>query len=314
MLPAESHLVNALNSALLELMPAALAKMEPGMWTRFFESFNDGRDHTVLSGMVAQGRMLPQPIGQRTPELAIAETGTVTITPVRYSAKSRFDGKTLAEVEAAKNGSLPQKCLDWAALERRTKDLAATVHLRSTATGYDGKALYATDHPQQSKAQTGGPFSNTNETAAALTDATMKAFLTQFEETNAFDENGERITWKMTDVVCTTQADYYEALTILKSAGRAGVANNDVNAIQIANQGLQVWLWRELTPATGTARYVHGFNSRAGENGFKFQNQKSLMPRAWFDDDAEEVLMKASFSGAFGTTNFRNTNRMKTVA
>ena len=312
----ENSVSNGLNSALAEYLPAALDKMDPGMWRQIFPSRSDGRSAVVLSGVAASGRFQEQPIGQPTPEGTIFERGSVTLTAVRFSAKQVFDGKTLAEVEAAKNGDLQQLCVDWASSNERTHDLRASSFLRSTATTtYDAKALYATDHPQKSKSASGDTFSNTIEDAAySVTDENIKLLLARFEETNAVGENGEKITWKATDIVATNHADYYAALTVLKSIGRAGTANNDINAIQIANQGLNVFEWRELTPTSGTTRYLHVFNTRPGENGMRHIEQSPLMTSAWYDPDADQYFMRAAASGSFGNVNWRSTARIKTVA
>lgn len=312
----ENSVSNGLNSALAEYLPAALDKMDPGLWRRIFPTRQDGRSSVVLSGVAASGRFQEQPIGQPTPEGTVFERGSVTLTAVRYSAKQVFDGKTLAEVEAARNGDLQQLCVDWAASNERTHDLRASSMLRSTSTAtYDGKALYATDHPQKSKSGAGDAFSNTMESQVySVDDANIKALLALFEETNAVGENGEKITWKATDIVATNHADYYAALTVLKSIGRSGTANNDINAIQIANQGLNVLEWRELTPSTGTTRFLHVFNTRPGENGFRHIEQSPLVTSAWYDPDADQYFMRAAASGSFGNVNWRSTARMKTAA
>lgn len=313
-LTAENDVSSALNSALLELLPAALERMDLGLWRRFFAIRPDGRSSVVLNGVNTTGRFQEQPIGQKTPEGMVFEGAPLTITASRFSEKKVFDGKTVAEVEAAKNGSLQETVLNWAAQSERTNDLRATDFLRSSSNGYDGVPLYSASHPQMSKTGAGDTFSNDLSTATAVSDNMVKTLLARFEETNAVGENGEKITWKATDIVATTHSDLYELTTVLKSIGRAGTANNDINALAMVNNGLQVNEWRELTPTSGTTRYVHVFNNRAGENGLKYIEQSALMTNAWYDPDAEQYFYKASQSGGFGCINWRCTARQKTVA
>ncbi len=313
-LTAENDVSSALNSALLELIPAALDQMDLGLWRRFFRSTPDGRASVLLNGVHTTGRFQEQPIGQKTPEGMTFEGAPLTITAVRFSEKKVFDGKTVAEVEAAKNGSLQDAVIDWAAQGERTTDLRATDFLRSTSNGYDGVPLYSASHPQMSKTGAGDTFSNTNATATAVSDDMVKALLALFEETNAIGENGEKVTWKATDLVATNHVDLYELTTVLKSVGRAGVVNNDINVLPIINQGLQASEWRELTPTSGTTRYLHVFNNRPGQNGLRYIEQSPLVTNAWYDPDAEQYFYKASLSGGFGCTNWRCTARQKTTA
>ncbi len=313
-LTAENDVSSALNSALLELIPAALAMMDMGQWRNYFQVRPDGRSSVLLNGVHTTGRFQEQPIGQKTPEGMVFEGAPLTVTPSRFSEKKVFDGKTVAEVEAAKNGSLQEAVINWAAQGERTCDLRATDFLNSSSNGYDGVALYSASHPQMSKTGAGDTFSNVNSTATAVSDDMVKALLALFEETNAIGENGEKITWKASDIVATNHADMYELTTVLKSVGRAGVVNNDVNVLPILNSELQVREWRELTPTSGTTRWVHVFNARPGQNGLKYIEQSPLVTNAWYDPDAEQYMYKASLSGGYGCTDWRCTAKQKTVA
>lgn len=104
---------------------------------------------------------------------------------------------------------------------------AANVYNRafnSSYTGGDSKELCATDHPMMN----GSTFSNELSPAADLSEAALESLLIQIS--NATDDRGVPIALQGKSLHIPSQL-YFEACRILKSPGRPGTPDNDVNAM-----------------------------------------------------------------------------------
>lgn len=90
--------------------------------------------------------------------------------------------------------------------------------------GGDGKELCSTTHPLKS----GGTFSNRLAADADLTEASIEDMLVQLK--GWVDDAGLKINVMPDRLVIPTSLEY-EAYRYLKSTGRVGTADNDINAI-----------------------------------------------------------------------------------
>lgn len=95
----------------------------------------------------------------------------------------------------------------------------------SSYPGGDGVSLIATNHMQAN----GGSFSNQLSSAAVLSQTSFEQMLIQIR--NAQNANGFPIVLKAENLV-VNPSNQFTAVTILKSVGRTGTANNDINPIQ----------------------------------------------------------------------------------
>ena len=105
--------------------------------------------------------------------------------------------------------------------------LAANVLNRAfngSYTGGDGVSLIATNHPIVS-----GTFSNQLSTAANLSQTSLEQMLIQIR--NAVDNNGKRIRLTPKKIV-SGPSNIFQAEVLLKSALRAGTADNDINPVK----------------------------------------------------------------------------------
>lgn len=91
-------------------------------------------------------------------------------------------------------------------------------------TGGDGVSLVATNHPIVS-----GTFSNQLSTAANLSQTSLEQMLIQIR--NAVDNNGKRIRLTPKQIV-SGPSNIFQAEVLLKSALRAGTADNDINPVK----------------------------------------------------------------------------------
>jgi hypothetical protein len=105
--------------------------------------------------------------------------------------------------------------------------LAANVLNRAfngSYTGGDGVSLISTAHPIVS-----GTFSNQLSTAANLSQTSLEQMLIQIR--NAVDNNGKRIRLTPKQIV-SGPSNIFQAEVLLKSALRAGTADNDINPVK----------------------------------------------------------------------------------
>ena len=94
----------------------------------------------------------------------------------------------------------------------------------SSYTGGDGVSLVNASHPI-----VGGTFSNILSTSANLSQTSLEQALVQIR--NAVDNNGKRIRLAAKQIV-TGPSNVFQAEVLLKSALRAGTANNDINPVK----------------------------------------------------------------------------------
>lgn len=104
-----------------------------------------------------------------------------------------------------------------------------------TVAGYDGKPLFAADHPLVDSDET---CSNLIE--GALTDANLKAALTLLRK--QVDEAGEIIDTHATQLVVCPELEF-TAKAIVNSILQSGTNNNDVNTVP----NLKVVVWDYLS-------------------------------------------------------------------
>lgn len=108
--------------------------------------------------------------------------------------------------------------------------------------GYDGKALFATDHPLINSSAT---CSNLIE--GALTDETLKLALTMMRQQK--DEAGIIISASAKQLVVCPELEF-TARTIVNSILQSGTNNNDINTIP----NLEVVVWDYLSDPTGATK------------------------------------------------------------
>lgn len=111
-----------------------------------------------------------------------------------------------------------------------------------TNVGYDGKALFATDHPLASSE---GTCSNLIE--GALTDENLKAAMTLMRK--QVDEAGVVISASAKQLVVCPELEF-TAKAIVNSILQSGTNNNDVNTVP----NLEIVVWDYLSDPTGATK------------------------------------------------------------
>lgn len=188
----------------------------------------------------------------------------------------------------------PSKAKGLARSARQTKEiLGANVYIRAFNSSYkggDGKELIATDHPNFA----GGTWSNELSTPADLSEASLEQAVIDISKYT--DDRGLRIAVMPKTLIIPVDL-MFEAERILKTEGRVGTAEHDLNAlknmgkfpggIKINHYLTDTDAWFIRTDAPDSMKYW----SRV-DDSFTDDN----------DFDTDNAKYKARFRCAFGWT------------
>lgn len=158
--------------------------------------------------------------------------------------------------------------------------------------GGDGVALCANNHPIM-----GGTFSNLLTTAAALSQTSLEQILIQIR--NAVDNNGKRIRLNPKKLV-TGPSNVFQAEVLLKSALRAGTANNDINPVK--SMGMLDGGQANLSRITSTTAW---WVQTDAPEGLKLLKRRGLEKSMEGDFETDNMRYKATERYAVGFTDPR---------
>ena len=179
---------------------------------------------------------------------------------------------------------------------RLTKDvLAARVLNRaftSTYTGGDAKELCATDHPNVA----GGTWSNELAVAANLSEAALEQM--NIDIMKFTDDRGLKIAVKPKQLIIPPDL-VFEAERILKTDGRVGTANNDLNALKTMGKVGKIVVNQYLTSTTAY------FLQTDVQDGLKYFERRGDQFDMDNDFDTENAKYKATARYSFGWTDPR---------
>lgn len=301
----------ALRRELLKLWPVSASQVTPAEYQQVFQTVVDGRNQVILASMQAAARLKPVGSGESLPNRDPFQGGKVTITPIMLAESRSFQMQTVEEVQAAIGVDLKNATDNWAMAVENTRDLQCTDMLKGSDTGYDGKALFATDHPALSRytSASATTYANTVATAASLTHATVRDLVTLMEDTNAVTEAGDKMNCKVTHLTVTKVSTLLELTPILGSSQRSGTANNDMNAL--SQLGITPLLWRNLD---GSTEYLYGFSNMPGQGGLIYINKQAAVIETQRNFDTKELQASVHLQGAPAWTDFRRAARQALTA
>ena len=257
----------ALDEAILEYTGEVVP--EPGRFREVFQSVNENypKESWTASGATFGEGMQKIGRGEATPETKGHERATATINLYRYSSSKGWNIKTKEQFELMRGDILD--FVKYVSAENEiSKDTAAAEVLTSTSTGYDGKALFATDHPVDSSAATGS-VSNISTTGTGVTYDTIVAAMVVLQDSINANEDGKKFTNTADTMIVTNTTDQLNAAAVLTPIGKAGVATNDANPLP----ALRVILWPTAYLSTATS-YWYLMNSRGvAGRGLRFLGQ-----------------------------------------
>ena len=165
-----------------------------------------------------------------------AEGSGVSFDDAQETFTSRYNHETIALAFAITEEAIEDNLYDRLA-SRYTKALARSMAntkqvkaaavlnnaFNATFAGGDGKELCATDHPTVA-----GSFSNELGTSADLNETSLEQSLIDIAKMT--DERGLKIAARGVKMIIPSELQF-TAERLMKSAGRTGTADNDINAI-----------------------------------------------------------------------------------
>ena len=166
--------------------------------------------------------------------------------------------------------------------------------LPSTATFKSGdtKALFTTNHPTVA-----GTFSNTLTTQADLNETSLEQSLIDIAKMT--DERGLRVAARGVKMIVPSE-NQFNAERLMKSQGRTGTADNDINAI--ASMGMIPQGYRVNNYLTDTDSF---YIMTDVPNGMKMFNRAPLTTAMEGDFDTGNVRYKARERYSFGVSDPR---------
>ena len=224
----------------------------------------------------------------------------VTFDSAQETFTARYTNETIALAFAITEEAIEDNLYDRLA-SRYTKALARSMAntkqvkgaavlnngFNSSYAGGDGKELFATDHPTLA-----GTFSNELATAADLNETSLEQALIDIA---AFtDERGLKIAARGTKLVIPS-ALQFTAERLMKSKGRTGTADNDINAIN--NMGAVPEGYVVNHYLTDTSKW---FIKTDVPNGLKHFTRAPLKTSMEGDFDTGNVRYKARERYVFG--------------
>lgn len=183
---------------------------------------------------------------------------------------------------------------------RLTQDVRAINVLNNATSGAylggDGKPLLATDHPLSGPG--GGTFANTLTTQMDLSEAALEELLILMRY--AVDDRGMPIQLRPKRLVASASLQF-ELARLLKSTGRIGTADNDINALK--QQGMfqgDPALLRHLTNDD-----FWGFTTEGHDGGLIHFSRRGMRTKNEDDFDTGDHKMKVDCRESNGWTDPR---------
>jgi hypothetical protein len=161
-----------------------------------------------------------------------------------------------------------------------------------TFTSGDGTALFSTSHPTIS-----GTVSNTLATAADLNETSLEQSLIDIAAMT--DERGLKIAARGIKMIVPSELQF-TAERLMKSQGRVGTADNDINAI--ASMGMVPQGYRVNNFLTDPDAF---YIITDVPNGMKYFNRAPIKTAMEGDFDTGNVRYKARERYSFGVSDFR---------
>ena len=162
----------------------------------------------------------------------------------------------------------------------------------SSFTSGDGQQLFSTAHPTLA-----GTFSNTLATQADLNETSLEQALIDIAAMT--DERGLKIAAKGVKMI-VPPANQFTAERLMKSQGRVGTADNDINAVK--SLGMIAQGYRVNNFLTDTDSW---YITTDVPNGMKHFNRAPLTTKMEGDFDTGNVRYKARERYVFGVSDYR---------
>jgi phage major head subunit gpT-like protein len=175
---------------------------------------------------------------------------------------------------------------------KQVKAVQPLINGFGTFTSGDGSALFATNHPTVS-----GTVSNTLATASDLNETSLEQSLIDIAAMT--DERGLKIAARGVKMIIPSELQF-TAERLMKSQGRVGTADNDVNAI--ASMGMVPQGYRVNNFLTDPDAF---YIITDVPNGMKYFDRAAIKTAMEGDFDTGNVRYKARERYSFGVSDYR---------
>ena len=175
---------------------------------------------------------------------------------------------------------------------KQVKAVQPLINGFGTFTSGDGSALFATNHPTIS-----GTVANTLATAADLNETSLEQSLIDIAAMT--DERGLKIAARGVKMIVPSELQF-TAERLMKSQGRTGTADNDINAI--VSMGMVPQGYRVNNYITDTDAF---YIITDIPNGMKYFDRSPIKTAMEGDFDTGNVRYKARERYSFGVSDFR---------
>ena len=175
---------------------------------------------------------------------------------------------------------------------KQVKSVNPLINGFGTFTSGDGSALFASNHPTVS-----GTVSNTLSTAADLNETSLEQSLIDIAAMT--DERGLKIAARGVKMIIPSELQF-TAERLMKSQGRTGTADNDINAI--ASMGMVPQGYRVNNYLTDTDAF---YIITDVPNGMKYFERAPITTKMEGDFDTGNVRYKARERYVFGVSDPR---------
>jgi len=175
---------------------------------------------------------------------------------------------------------------------KQVKAVSPLINGFGTFTSGDGSALFATNHPTVS-----GTVSNTLATASDLNETSLEQSLIDIAAMT--DERGLKIAARGVKMIIPPELQF-TAERLMKSQGRVGTADNDINAI--ASMGMVPQGYRVNNFLTDPDAF---YIITDVPNGMKYFDRAAIKTAMEGDFDTGNVRYKARERYSFGVSDYR---------
>ena len=175
---------------------------------------------------------------------------------------------------------------------KQVKAVQPLINGFGTFTSGDGSALFATNHPTVS-----GTVSNTLATASDLNETSLEQSLIDIAAMT--DERGLKIAARGVKMIIPSELQF-TAERLMKSQGRVGTADNDINAI--ASMGMVPQGYRVNNFLTDPDAF---YIITDVPNGMKYFDRAAIKTAMEGDFDTGNVRYKARERYSFGVSDYR---------
>jgi hypothetical protein len=175
---------------------------------------------------------------------------------------------------------------------KQVKAVQPLINGFGTFTSGDGSALFATNHPTVS-----GTVSNTLATASDLNETSLEQSLIDIAAMT--DERGLKIAARGVKMIIPSELQF-TAERLMKTQGRVGTADNDINAI--ASMGMVPQGYRVNNFLTDPDAF---YIITDVPNGMKYFDRAAIKTAMEGDFDTGNVRYKARERYSFGVSDYR---------